>query len=92
MITKDNIVFDMCLDNEYSYTYYGKYINGVSTISLDGYDDMLKAGVDLTNYILHCFMVFDREHSNLKKTIDIYRLTIEIEEPGIIRPLFKEIS
>ena len=91
MINKDNVVFDVCMDDEYSYTYYGKNINGVATVSLEGYDDTQHAGVDLNKYILWCFMNYDNIHDDIKNHNDVYRLDIEITQPGIITPIFKGI-
>ena len=92
MINNDNVVFDVCMDMEYSYTYYGRNINGLATVSIEGYDDMIHAGVDTHKYILWCFMNYDTRHDNLKNHNKVYRLDIEITQPGIITPIFKGIE
>lgn len=92
LITKEDVVFDVCFDSHYDYTYYGKNINGIATVSTEGYDDMCMRGINISEYILSCFMLYDDEHTFLKNTFDVYRLDIQITRPGIITPIFKGIE
>ena len=87
----DNVVFDMCINSDdgplvFDYTFYGEHINGLATISSDGYNDAQFYGLDITRYILGCFLKFDNGDVD-----GLYRLDVVITLPGTIKPLFKEI-
>ena len=87
----NNVVFDMCMNSDdgslvFDYTFYGEHVTCISTISGEAYTDITgMIGIDITKYVLHCCLMHDRSHTG------IFRLNIEIGEPGIITPIFKEI-
>ena len=89
----ENVVFDVCLSSEsgspsYDYTFYGDNVNGTFTISKTAFDDIRNnVGLDVTSYVLHCFMMKDKTGVS-----GAHELTLSFNIDGSIQTKWEEIS
>ena len=95
MITKKDIVYNLTLDgnedNQFVYgcEYYGVKVNGISTISAQAWYDMTSIGINVFEYTLRLFMVYDNAINEEPK--QVVRLTLEFNSDGSLIPVFDRI-